>query len=97
MKKIKLMLNYECSPLWWDQEDKVGNIDPNDLPLTEETKTLLINLADRFDIESNFNHFDHDLEIGISDPIFERLNKVLEAVHKVVQKELPDYEVGLHV
>jgi hypothetical protein len=35
--KIKLMADYGCDPLWWADADKVGNIDPAKLPLSQET------------------------------------------------------------
>ena len=83
MKKIKLMLDYGCSPLWWDQEDRVGNIEPNDLPLTEETIKKLNNIADRFD--SLWDSEDIEIETE------------LKYLQNLVQQELPDYGVGLHV
>ncbi|MCA0209409.1 MAG: hypothetical protein LCH74_10150 [Proteobacteria bacterium] len=34
--QIKIMADYGCSPLWWDQPDKVGNIHPEELKLSLE-------------------------------------------------------------
>ncbi|MEH2291751.1 MAG: hypothetical protein V7K31_01120 [Nostoc sp.] len=36
-EKIKLMADYGCYPLWWVSPEKVGNIDPETLPLIPET------------------------------------------------------------
>jgi hypothetical protein len=35
--KIKLMADYDCSPLWWMSDDKVGQIELDELPLNKET------------------------------------------------------------
>lgn len=48
MRKIKLMADYGCFPLW-DVSDGVGNINPNDLPLSPELKDLLMDWAKVFD------------------------------------------------
>ncbi|MHC5729637.1 MAG: hypothetical protein ACYTXY_37035 [Nostoc sp.] len=34
-EKIKLMADYGCYPLWWVSSDKIGNIDPETLPLSQ--------------------------------------------------------------
>ncbi|MDF5722062.1 MAG: hypothetical protein PUP91_16565 [Rhizonema sp. PD37] len=39
--KIKLMADYGCDPLWWAEADKVGNIDPQKLPLLQKTISRL--------------------------------------------------------
>jgi len=49
MTKIKLMTDYGCYPLWWADGDKVGNIDPAKLPLSQETAARLQKWADSFD------------------------------------------------
>jgi len=36
-EKIKLMADYGCYSLWWVSPEKVGNIDPETLPLIQET------------------------------------------------------------
>lgn len=49
-KKIKLMPNYGCHPLWWAAgSGKAGNIDPRTLPLKPETIARLEKWADVFD------------------------------------------------
>lgn len=37
MHYIKLMPDYGCSPLWWDEPNLVGNIEPEELPLSNTT------------------------------------------------------------
>jgi hypothetical protein len=39
--RIKLMWDYHCWPLWHFGDDGVGNIDPDSLPLSADTKTRL--------------------------------------------------------
>lgn len=36
-KKIKLMTDYYCYPLWWMGGDCIGDIDPKILPLNQTT------------------------------------------------------------
>jgi hypothetical protein len=48
VKTIKLMADYGCFPLWW-ASGEVGNIDPNDLPLSPELRQLLADWARAFD------------------------------------------------
>ncbi|MEH1929068.1 MAG: hypothetical protein V7K14_17310 [Nostoc sp.] len=31
------MADYGCYPLWWVSSDEIGNIDPETLPLSQET------------------------------------------------------------
>jgi hypothetical protein len=49
--KIKLMPDYECSPLWWDGEPgRFGdNIDPTDIGLDDSLKADLYAWAERYD------------------------------------------------
>ncbi|MGK7875873.1 MAG: hypothetical protein AB4426_22015 [Xenococcaceae cyanobacterium] len=53
--KIKLMADYRCHPLWWEDPDKVGNIDPNTLPLSQETLSRLEKWADAYDATLNWD------------------------------------------
>jgi PHD/YefM family antitoxin component YafN of YafNO toxin-antitoxin module len=52
-KKIRLMTDYGCYPLWWDEPDQVGDLDPESLPLTQETIQRLYHWADAFDARLN--------------------------------------------
>jgi hypothetical protein len=46
---IKLMSDYGCYPLWWDEgSGKTGNIDPESLPLPPELIDRLNNWGDAF-------------------------------------------------
>ena len=48
-KRIKLMADYDCWPLWGMEDDAIGNIDPATLPLTPETLDRLSRWAETFD------------------------------------------------
>lgn len=49
MKAIKLMADYQCHPLWDMTTGQYGDIDPADLPLSEELKRRLNEWARRYD------------------------------------------------
>jgi len=41
VRQIKLMWDYDCWPLWHFGGSEAGNIDPDSLPLSRETRTRL--------------------------------------------------------
>jgi hypothetical protein len=53
--KIKLMADYACDPLWWIEGDKVGNIDLETLPISQE---LIQKLREWATIYSNTLNWD---------------------------------------
>jgi broad specificity phosphatase PhoE len=48
-KKIILMTDYGCDPLWWKEPDIVGDIEPESLPLSENTIARLHQWASQYD------------------------------------------------
>lgn len=52
---IKLMPDYGCDPLWWEGGDRVGNIDPATLPLSQKTIDRLQRWADTYDATLNWD------------------------------------------
>ncbi len=48
IQKVKVMADYDCFPIWWDQADKVGNIDPKNLPISSVLAADLERWADMF-------------------------------------------------
>ncbi|MGB3754944.1 MAG: hypothetical protein WBA07_01035 [Rivularia sp. (in: cyanobacteria)] len=48
-EKIKLMADYGCYPLWWVNSEKIGDIDPETLPLSQETINRLEKWAEMYD------------------------------------------------
>ncbi|AFZ56593.1 hypothetical protein H6G54_00600 [Anabaena cylindrica FACHB-243] len=53
-ENIKLMADYGCYPLWWVSSDKAGDIDPETMPLSEETISRLAKWADIYDAKLNW-------------------------------------------
>lgn len=41
LPKIKLMADYQCWPIWHYDNERVGNINPQDLPISQELKSEL--------------------------------------------------------
>lgn len=52
---IKLMPDYACYPLWWEGNNRVGNINPATLPLSQETIDRLHRWADAYDATLNWD------------------------------------------
>lgn len=49
MKKIKLMADYECCPLWGTTVEDFGDINPDTLPISDTLKRELMEWAKWFD------------------------------------------------
>lgn len=52
-EKIKLMADYGCYPLWWVSSEKIGDIDPETLPLSQQTINRLEKWAEMYDAKLN--------------------------------------------
>ncbi|WP_118988300.1 hypothetical protein [Photorhabdus sp. CRCIA-P01] len=55
MKRIKLMVDYDCYPLWIDSDGEVGNIDPDVLPISDFLKEELNNWSKQYDETLNLD------------------------------------------
>ncbi|WP_439540061.1 hypothetical protein [Sphingomonas sp.] len=51
--QIKVMPDYGCAPLWWDETGRVGNIDPEELSLTTTLANDLWAWAHEYDATLN--------------------------------------------
>lgn len=49
MRRIKLMADYECFPIWEASPGVVGNIDPQELPISSGLRERLMLWAETFD------------------------------------------------
>jgi hypothetical protein len=49
MRKIKLMADYDCFPLWEADAGRAGDLDPNVLPISQVLKERLLRWASTFD------------------------------------------------
>lgn len=96
MTKLKLMADYQCFPVWRDDEGQVGNVDPRTLPISESLKTRLLVWAKTFD--STLNE-DDPLSSGFSsDQAESEFKKDGKALGVQLQDELgPAYFVEVKI
>lgn len=55
MKKIKLMADYQCHPLWDVSPEGYGDISPEEFPISSELKDMLRQWAERYDAILNID------------------------------------------
>jgi len=91
MKRIKLMADYDCWPLWKASGSEAGDIDPWSLPLSESTRRSLKDWASHYN--SWLNRDDPRLSGPRSDADREAFNAEGRRLWKVLRSELPDYDV----
>ncbi|CAD5982140.1 Antitoxin [Planktothrix tepida] len=90
--KIRLMTDYGCYPLWWDEPDQVGDLEPESLPLSQETIQRLYHWADAF--ETRLNLADPSDSPEVTPEEIERFEWEGLSLWKQLDQELaPDYEV----
>lgn len=93
MQKIKLMADYQCFPLWWQETDKVGDINPATLPLSQETIYRLEKWAETYDRTLNLE--DPRLSGFASEKETQMFDLEGISLWHQLRKELaPDYEVS---
>lgn len=95
MKTIKLMADYGSFPLW-KASGEVGNIDPSDLPLSQELRQLLANWARAFDQTLND---DYPPDSGFKSEADEvEFKQQAARLAEQLRKELgPEFEVAVQV
>ncbi|MDF0554997.1 hypothetical protein [Kamptonema sp. UHCC 0994] len=90
--KIELMADYGCYPLWWANGEKVGDIDPATLPLSQETLLRLEKWADAYDAKLNW---DDPASSGFASletkKAFE--DEGISLWHQLRKELVPEYEV----
>lgn len=95
MRKIKLMADYQCYPLWGVALDDLGDISPDELPISAELKISLNEWADRFDAilnlddpaSSSFNSAEEEeLFINEGYKLAQRLRNELGAEYEIIYK-----------
>lgn len=93
MKSIKLMADYQCFPLWWYNSDIVGDINPEDLPISNELKDGLLKWSDLYDSFINLEepNVDKDIPQETMDnfentglELWKKLQQELEGKYRVV-------------
>jgi hypothetical protein len=65
MIKIKLMPDYGCYPLWWDEPNLVGNINPSELPLSDSTIESLHQWTLLFDTHLDWDNPGNSPELSV--------------------------------
>ncbi|KYC42210.1 hypothetical protein WA1_19695 [Scytonema hofmannii PCC 7110] len=91
-EKIKLMADYGCYPLWWVDSEKVGDIDPATLPLSQETISRLEKWAEVYDAKLNWD--DPASSSFLSNDAKDAFEEEGISLWKQLQKELAStYEV----
>ena len=90
--KIKLMADYGCDPLWWEESDRLGDIEPEILPLSQEVITRLHNWAKAYDRRLNWaDPYDSP---ELSQEEIDDFDREGIDLWKQLREELaPDYEV----
>ena len=95
MRTIKLMADYECFPLWEASPGQVGNINPDEIPISSTLRLRLARWAAAFDAtldrddpaQSGFKNTDARAEfkkVGIE--IGEQLTRELGSDYLVIVK-----------
>jgi len=56
LHRIKLMVDYCCPPVWWDDGYRVGPVELSDLPITRELRDRLGRWADMYDSTLDMNY-----------------------------------------
>lgn len=95
MKKIKLMPDYHCFPLWRIDDDICCNIDPYSLPISNILAEELIKWANEYDetlnmndpVNSGFENTEKEQAfIDKGNNLFKRLKHELRGQYTVVLK-----------
>ncbi len=88
MRKIKLMADYGCFPLWEANEGVVGNVDPITLPISEALKEQLAVWKNNYEQTLDM---DDPLASGFPSQVEENLFKQMgESLLTWLQLELGD-------
>ena len=82
MRKLKLMTDYRCFPLWENTNDIFDNVNPDKLPISQELKQDLKNWAAKYDDTLNL---DDPMNSGFKS---EEEEKQFEQEGKNLQKRL---------
>ena len=90
---LRLMSDYHCFPLWeyTDDGDLYDNVNPDDLPLTNELKSALHAWADAYDRTLNQ---EYPPESGFASPEEEAFEAEGRRLWRELQAQLgPEYKV----
>ncbi len=96
MKNIKLMADYQCHPLWNVSPNEYGDVNPDDLPISQELKERLHAWARAFDATLNMaNPADSGFESEEAEAEFKREGyRLLEQLRNELG---PEFAVTVYV
>lgn len=96
MKCIKLMADYQCHPLWNMSKDEYGDLNPDDLPISQHLKNQLHSWAQAFDATLNMDYPpDSGFESAEAEVEFKREGyRLAEQLRKELGSE---FKVKVHV
>lgn len=69
MKSIKVMPDYECHALWHHKSELVGDIDPHDLPISDDLAEAFDSWAIEYDKTLNFDDPGNSKDMGFKNKI----------------------------
>lgn len=96
MRAIKLMADYQCFPLWEASPGEVGNIDPNELPISQDLKARLSNWARQYDETLNMDYPpDSGFESAGAEAEFKQ--EGLRLAEQLRVELGPEYEIRTHL
>lgn len=94
--KIKLMPEYECYPIWIENEGIFDNIDPEELPISLELANRITEWSDKY--ESTYNKEDPRESGFLNNVDKNNFIKEGEELKKLLIRELNhDYDVILQI
>jgi|SRR4051812_30070242 hypothetical protein len=94
-RKIKLMPDYECWPLWEASPGRIGNIDPASLPISDSLRHQLLKWTQTYD--SMLNYSDPASSGFPNEAAEQEFKKMgMELANRLQQELGAQFEVVLH-
>lgn len=89
------MADYGCYPLWWNESNKCGDIDPESLPLSKSTINRLHEWSDTYN--SFLNWDDPGNSPKVPDEVWEAFKQESRELWQLLKSELgEDYQITLY-
>ena len=91
-KKITLMTDYGCDPLWWEEPYIAGDIAPESLPLSKDTIARLHQWANHYNTRLNWDDTSNS-PIPKPEEVAQFETEGINLWQQLRQELAPDYEV----
>jgi hypothetical protein len=95
MKKIRFESDYFCWPLWGTTAEDVGNINPDDLPISQHLREKIMEWAARFDAIINMDDPANSVFFKTKEEEFNFYKDGLELAHQLQSELGTEYEIIL--